>query len=774
MKTSKKRSWFRALVSPTLIIVWLIVASLGGSYFGRMEEVAKLDLAAFLPNSAEATKVNNQIENFSKNSDNVIPAVLVFEAKNGKYLNENQKRKIKNLRKTLNAKSYLEKDAAPVIFSESDNKDKSKAALLVAPLKQSDDMKRVAPEITKVVEKELPGVTFKVTGPAGFSADIGTAFKGIDGLLLAVTLSVVFVILLIVYRSPTLPILVLATSLIALTASVLTVWNLANSGLVTLNGQVQGILFILVIGAATDYSLLYVARFKEELIRHKDRWEASKKALKASIEPIFASGGTVIAGLLCLLLSDLDSNKALGPVGAIGILFAIASALTLLPSLLLLTGRVAFWPFIPRYNPKKKELIHKKGLWGRVARLVSTYPRQIWISTVAILLLGCVGIFQLQASGASQADMVLGESAARDGQEIIGRHFAGGVGTPVQIITPTKNTKEVVETLDKHPMIDSVTIAAKDSEPGQIPIGKEERRIKKKMEAEIGKEVAKSKQEIDKQIEQQTAGMPEEFVAPIKESAYSQLPSVDKILEESYPFTNIKPTIYKNTNLLNATLTESSESNKAKEAIRDLREKLHKLDDNILIGGNTAIQVDGNNAAIHDRALIIPIILIAITAILMVLLRSIIAPLFLLVTTVLSFGTAIGISALLFNHVWQFPGADPSVILYGFVFLVALGIDYNIFLMTRVREESLKSGVKKGTLKGLVVTGGVITSAGVVLAATFAALAVIPIMFLAQLAFIVSFGVLLDTIVVRSLLVPSFILDAGKIIWWPSKKISKQ
>ena len=323
-------------------------------------------------------------------------------------------------------------------------------------------------------------------------------------------------------------------------------------------------------------------------------------------------------------------------------------------------------------------------------------------------------------------------------------------------------------------MIDSVTIAAKDSEPGQIPIGKEERRIKKKMEAEIGKEVAKSNQEIDKQIEQQTAGMPEEFVAPIKESAYSQLPSVDKILEESYPFTNIKPTIYKNTNLLNATLTESSESNKAKEAIRDLREKLHKLDDNILIGGNTAIQVDGNNAAIHDRALIIPIILIAITAILMVLLRSIIAPLFLLVTTVLSFGTAIGISALLFNHVWQFPGADPSVILYGFVFLVALGIDYNIFLMTRVREESLKSGVKKGTLKGLVVTGGVITSAGVVLAATFAALAVIPIMFLAQLAFIVSFGVLLDTIVVRSLLVPSFILDAGKIIWWPSKKISKQ
>ena len=182
------------------------------------------------------------------------------------------------------------------------------------------------------------------------------------------------------------------------------------------------------------------------------------------------------------------------------------------------------------------------------------------------------------------------------------------------------------------------------------------------------------------------------------------------------------------------------------------------------------MQLDANAAAIHDRNVIIPAILVVITIILMVLLRSIAASIILLLTTMLSFATALGVSALLFNHVFQFPGADPSVVLYGFVFLVALGIDYNIFLMTRVREESLKHGTRKGVVIGLIMTGGVITSAGIVLAATFAALAVIPILFLAQLAFVVAFGVLLDTIVVRSLLVPSLIHDIGKSAWWPSKK----
>ncbi len=771
MKKSTRRTWIRPLLSSLIIITWVALAGIGGSYFGRMEEVAKLDLAAFLPNSAEATKVNNQLEHFSNTSNDTIPAILVFEAKNNKPLSKTEKDNIDSFRKTLEEKSYLSQEAPPIIYSDETTKDQ--AALLIAPLKESLDMKEAAPEITKIADKEVPGVTFEVTGPAGYSADIGTAFSGIDGILLAVTLSVVFVILLIVYRSPLLPLIVLLTSLIALTVSVLTVWNLANAGYVTLNGQVQGILFILVIGAATDYSLLYVARYREELLNHKKTWVASKKALRASLEPIFASGGTVIAGLLCLLLSDLDSNKALGPVGAIGILFAITSALTLLPSLLYLAGRKAFWPFVPNYNAKKSNTTKKRNVWTRIADWVTRYPRKIWTATTALLLVGCIGVLQLQAEGASQTDMVLGESSARNGQAILDKHFAGGLGTPVQILAPTEKTDEIIALLDSHNAIDAVALSSKESDAGQIPAGKEKQRILDKIREEVSKELSNAKNEINTAIDAQTAGMPEEFVTPMKEAAYDKLPDIDDTVAEAYPFNDQSPTTHNGNNLINATLKESSESDAAKDTVRDIRKKLHAISPNVLVGGNTAIQVDGNDTAIRDRGLIIPVILAAITVILMVLLRSIVAPLFLLVTTVLSFGTAIGVSALLFNHVWHFPGADPSVILYGFVFLVALGIDYNIFLMTRVREESLKLGTQKGVVKGLIVTGGVITSAGVVLAATFAALSVIPIMFLAQLAFIVAFGVLLDTIIVRSLLVPAFILDVGKNIWWPSKKLTK-
>lgn len=570
--------------------------------------------------------------------------------------------------------------------------------------------------------------------------------------------------------------MVLATSLVALAASIFVVWNMANAGWLTLNGQVQGILFILVIGAATDYSLLYVSRYREELRARKQSWEATKHSLRASIEPIFASGGTVIAGLLCLLLSDLESNKALGPVGAVGILFAIASALTFLPSMLAAAGRKSFWPFIPKFDAKNdpEEVNVPSGLWKKVAAFVSWRPRLVWVSTTLLLLVAALGVFQLNADGASQADMVMGESSARDGQEVLDRHFAGGLGTPIQVLAPEEALDRAAAELEDHPLIDSVSVVATGVESEQMPLGSEARSIKAEITKEITSEVTKQKSQIETQIESRMAGAPQQSIDAAVSRAQSNIPPVKELVAEAYPFGDAQPKIHEGKVLLSGTLSVASESDEAKEAIPQIRQSLREIDEAILVGGNTAIQVDSNTASINDRTLIIPIILAAITIILMLLLRSIIAPLFLLLTTILSFGSAIGIAALLFNNVWNFPGADPSVILYGFVFLVALGIDYNIFLMTRVREESLKIGTRKGVLKGLIVTGGVITSAGIVLAATFAALAVIPIMFLAQLAFIVAFGVLLDTIIVRSLLVPAFILDVGKIIWWPSKKLTKK
>ena len=228
------------------------------------------------------------------------------------------------------------------------------------------------------------------------------------------------------------------------------------------------------------------------------------------------------------------------------------------------------------------------------------------------------------------------------------------------------------------------------------------------------------------------------------------------------------PTVYKGDVLLQATLTKDPDSVAAQQVVENLRTRIAGTGDAI-VGGTTATQIDTNAAAVHDRDLIIPVVLLVILIVLMLLLRSIVAPLLLIGSVVLSFSATLGISALIFNHVFNFVGADPAVPLYGFIFLVALGVDYNIFLMTRVREESIPNGTRDGVIRGLVITGGVITSAGIVLAATFAALGVIPVLFLSQIAFIVGFGVLLDTIVVRSLLVPALSYDIGRKIWWPSK-----
>ncbi|MDN6411972.1 MAG: efflux RND transporter permease subunit, partial [Yaniella sp.] len=555
--------------------------------------------------------------------------------------------------------------------------------------------------------------------PAGFTADLTAAFAGIDGLLLAVALAAVFIILIVVYRSFLLPIAVLSTSLFALCAALLTGWWLAKWEVVLLSGQTQGILFILVIGAATDYSLLLVARYREELRSTPDKWTATLRAVKGSIEPILASGSTVIAGLLMLLLSDLKSNSTLGPIASIGIVFAMLSALTLLPAILFAFGRGAFWPKRVKYEPEivvAEHGIPGEGLWPGVARKVKKRPRTIWIVTTLILLVGAAGATQLKADGVAQSELVLGQSDARDGQEVLGEHFPGGSGSPVQVIAAEDERETVANVLLAHTEIEEVSITAEDSPSGTAPV------------TEDGIEAFGP------------PGTPEP-----------------------------EPTVVNEHVLMQATLTAAADSQTAAETVRELRTDLDEAAPSSMVGGVTATDVDTIDASIDDRNLIIPIILAVILGILMILLRSILAPILLVATTVISFGTAMGVSALVFNGVFDFPGADPAVPLFGFVFLVALGIDYNIFLMTRVREESLKHGTRQGVLRGLTVTGGVITSAGVVLAATFAALSVIPILFLVQLAFIVAFGVLLDTFIVRSLLVPALTYDIGRTVWWPSK-----
>lgn len=716
--------WLRILVPGAIILVWLALGGIGGPYFGKISQVTSNDQANFLPANAESTKVSNELKKFQNQKS--IPTIVVF-SDNDQKLPTDAINKIQTETQKLSTLPELAGKVSPPVVS-----DDGKAALVIINTKNDVEYRTFIPQLKDAITAANVGVDFKITGPTGFIYDLSVAFGGIDGILLGVALAVVFVILLIVYRSPTLPFLVLFNSMFALSAAIVAVYYLAKADIITINGQVQGILFILVIGAATDYSLLFISRYREELTRHKRTYEAILTSWKRSLEPIAAAGGTVIAGLLCLLLSDLNSNKALGPVGAVGIVFAVVSSLTLLPSLLLAGGRKLFWPRLPHYNGEDAALTVPKGsVWPRVAKFVQSRPRPIWIVSALTLLVLSAGILQLKASGISQSELILGPSDARDGQKIIDKHFPGGSGTPTQILVNQNKVDAAVAAIEKDSDVASVYGLSTNSPTGSIPYGK-------------------AAEKINQQIQLVAKTLGPQFAIS--------------------PFLNASPKVVDDMILLNVTLKSTSDSLEAQDTVARLRTAVQEVDPSAMAGGAAAIQLDVRNAALRDEVVVIPAVLVVITIILTLLLRAIFAPLLLLATTIMSFTATLGVSALLFNHVFNFPGADPSIVLYGFIFLVALGIDYNIFLMTRVREESLRHGTRKGVLIGLVATGGVITSAGIVLAATFAALAVIPILFLAQLAFIVAFGVLNDTIVVRSLLAPALVYDIGRKVWWPAKK----
>jgi RND superfamily putative drug exporter len=694
--------WVRLLVGLVLTLVWIGIAGLGGPYFGRIGEVSVNDQASYLPSSAESTQVQKRLTDFFGSS--TIPAVVVAERPGGMTAGDLA---------WLQAQSARLPEQVPAIsggVSPALPSSDGAAAQMFVPLSTSADVVAGVAGLRDGLEGAPEGLAVYVTGAAGLSADLGQGFAGIDWLLLVVAVAAVLVILVAVYRSPLLPIMVLLASMSALCAAVLANFYLAKAGVLQINAQVQGILFILVIGAATDYSLLYVSRFREALRDNQSVWSATKAAWKGSVEPIIASGSTVIAGMLCLLLSDLASNKALGPVAAVGIVFAVLVALTFVPAMLLLAGRAAFWPRHIRFGSQHAEQNPRSG-WVRIAGVVRSRTRLVWIVVGILLVLGCVGLTGLKAGGVAASDLVLGSSQARDGQNVLAAHFPGGSGQPVLAIVPQARLNEAATAGFANAGVSSASVVSADSPSGSIPIP-----------------------------------------APAQG-----------------PLAAATPTVSGGDVMLQLTLKYKADSLEAERAVTDLRASLHAVDSSIVVGGQTATALDSNLTGTRDRNLIIPVVLVVITLILMVLLRSVLAPLLLTLTTLLSFGTALGVSSLLFNHVLGFPGSDPSVPLYGFVFLVALGIDYNIFLMTRVREESLAHGTREGVLRGLVATGGVITSAGVVLAATFAALSVIPILFLVQLAIIVAFGVLLDALVVRALFVPALVHDVGDRVWWPSR-----
>ena len=707
----RKPLWIAVVV----IIAWLGITSIAGPTFGKLSTVQENDNAAFLPDNAESTLASKITVKFSDSSNDQIPTLLVFL---GDIDPKNNPAKMMQIQKYLDGlgAEILPESGKPLstyfvpgfpiqAFPSEDGK----AALVNIALSSDVAQDRIEekPTLTLVVDFlredlkknfESQALTTHVTGFGGIFADLFGAFGSIDSTLLTTTLLVVSIILIVVYRSPLLWILPLFTAVTALSLAGTIVYYLAKAGTIDLNGQSQGILSVLVLGAATDYALLLIARYREELHHHESRFESMRIALKGVIEPIIASGSTVIAGLLVLLLSQLSGNRGLGPVGAIGIAAAMITVLTLLPALLVVFGRWIFWPKIPKFDDVDEQL---SGTWAKVGKAVEKNPKRIWISTAVVLTIFAGFSFTLKADGLANTEAFTSRTDSVIGLEELGKHFPSGEGSPVEIVVRQNDVAAVTNALG------AITNVA--------------------------------------------------FVEPVVDG--QKIPGA--------PTPPIK--VVEGKVLLNATLKVAPDSVEARNTIPTIREALHQIDKEILVGGGTAVQYDTDVASRADNRLIIPIVLLIIGLILGLLLRSIAAAALLLLTVVLSFMATLGVCQLVFENVFGFAGADASFPLFAFIFLVALGIDYNIFLMTRVREEAMKIGTRKGVVKGLTVTGGVITSAGIVLAATFAVLGVLPLVFLAELGFAVAFGVLLDTIVVRSLLVPALVHVIGPKIWWPSK-----
>jgi len=707
----RKPLWIAVVV----IIAWLGITSIAGPTFGKLSTVQENDNAAFLPDNAESTLASKITVKFSDSSNDQIPTLLVFL---GDIDPKNNPAKMMQIQKYLDGlgAEILPESGKPLstyfvpgfpiqAFPSEDGK----AALVNIALSSDVAQDRIEekPTLTLVVDFlredlkknfESQALTTHVTGFGGIFADLFGAFGSIDSTLLTTTLLVVSIILIVVYRSPLLWILPLFTAVTALSLAGTIVYYLAKAGTIDLNGQSQGILSVLVLGAATDYALLLIARYREELHHHESRFESMRIALKGVIEPIIASGSTVIAGLLVLLLSQLSGNRGLGPVGAIGIAAAMITVLTLLPALLVVFGRWIFWPKVPKFDDVDEQL---SGTWAKVGKAVEKNPKRIWISTAVVLTIFAGFSFTLKADGLANTEAFTSRTDSVIGLEELGKHFPSGEGSPVEIVVRQNDVAAVTNALG------AITNVA--------------------------------------------------FVEPVVDG--QKIPGA--------PTPPIK--VVEGKVLLNATLKVAPDSVEARNTIPTIREALHQIDKEILVGGGTAVQYDTDVASRADNRLIIPIVLLIIGLILGLLLRSIAAAALLLLTVVLSFMATLGVCQLVFENVFGFAGADASFPLFAFIFLVALGIDYNIFLMTRVREEAMKIGTRKGVVKGLTVTGGVITSAGIVLAATFAVLGVLPLVFLAELGFAVAFGVLLDTIVVRSLLVPALVHVIGPKIWWPSK-----
>jgi RND superfamily putative drug exporter len=663
----------------------------------RFADDQKNGQQSFLPGDAESTKALGFIQALKGNQQ---PVVVVYRRAGG--LTDADRDAIAQDRLKLNTL----RAAHTAGFNPPQFARDGTAALLRSQIKlnatKKTDQKTISNRLVDrvgavrdAVRRPGSGLEVKVTGDAAFSADAINVFRDIDARLLGASILLVILLLALIYRSPLFLWIPLAAVGLAEQATRSFGYGLTQLG-VTVNGEAASILSIIVLGAGTDYTLLLVARYREELRHHEDRYEAMGLALRTAGPTILASGATVMAALLCLTLAKVNGTAGLGPIGALGIAVAVLSTLTLLPAMLLVAGRRAFWPRIPRVGDVASDAT--SGSWRAVGERVARRPRRVAAGVVLALLVMSLGLANYD-DGLTRGNQFRDSVEAVAGQDLLDRSFPGGSPAPTQVVV--SNPESVGET---------TVINALKTVPGVTSVLFDNRTT---------------------------------------------------IFEAGGPPFGIL--------LLEVVLKPKPFSDEALAMIPKLRAAAARgAGTATLVGGGTAVEYDLRQAAVRDNYVVVPLTLVVVFLVLVALLRAVVAPLVLLGTVVVSFAAALGVSSVVFDVIFGFPGSDPSVPLYAFVFLVALAIDYNIFLMARVREETRTHGTSEGMLRGLAVTGGVITSAGIVLAGVFVVLGILPLVFLSEIGFIVAFGVLLDTFIVRSLLVPALTFELGPRIWWPS------
>ncbi|KOU63463.1 membrane protein [Streptomyces sp. MMG1533] len=678
--TRKLLSWPGGRRAKWLVLVgWIGLLIVLQPLAGKLGDVESNDAAAWLPGNAESTEVLELSEKFQPADTS--PAIVVYDRPSGITAADEKKARA-DAAEFADGAGVVGEPYGPV---RSDDGKALRTVVNVHLGKEGwEGLNEATKDLRETAQPNAPdGLGIHVTGPTGYAADSAESFSSADFKLTLVTLLIVVTILVITYRSPLLWLLPMISAGMSLVISQAIIYLLAKNAGLTVNAQTAMILTVLVLGAATDYALLLVARYREELRRHEDRHEAMAEALHRAGPAIVASAATVAISMLLLLLAGLNSTKGLGPVCAVGVLVGLLAMMTLLPALLVIFGRWIFWPARPKHGTEPDVT---RGVWTRVARLVSGRPRTVWIATSLVLGAVATLAFTLNADGLQQKDGFKSRPESVVGEEILARHFPAGSGEPMVVI-------------------------AKDSSASEV------------------------------------------------RGALEKVPGVTEVAD---------PEVKDGLAYIEATLGPGADSPEAMAAVTAARETLGRLDGaQARVGGSSAVVHDMREASSRDRGLIIPVILFVVFCILALLLRALVAPLLLIASVVLSFFTALGLAAFFFNHVFDFAGADSAFPLWVFVFLVALGVDYNIFLVTRIREESGRLGTRQGAIKGLTSTGGVITAAGLVLAGTFAALATLPLVFIAELGFAVAVGILLDTMIVRSVLVTALTLDVGRWMWWP-------